>query len=321
MEQKEQKVVLLYGLGGAGKTQIALKFISDSGSRFTNQFKINASSEEAIELGYKQISLAKNLGDTAEAAQTWLRANQDEWLLLFDNADKVDLDLGAYLPKCTHGNILITSRNPQLWTHTGPDKKIIEISNLVVDDAVVLLLKCAGLDIVNHKTQAVAVVKELYCFPLALIQAGAFISKMPSMHQDISNFIPLYRQNRAVLLSKKPEQSQGDYNWTVYTTWEMSFKQLKPPAAEFLQLCSFIHFEGITEDIFKRASEYTPGDGPLSPSLDILQPGLDFLSKFKDAESKWNSLAFGEMISDICGYSLMVWQSNAYSIHPLVHQW
>ncbi|KAJ7061926.1 P-loop containing nucleoside triphosphate hydrolase protein, partial [Mycena amicta] len=249
-EQKKQTVVLLYGLGGAGKTQIALKFISDSGSRFTDQFKINASSEEAIEMGYKQISLAKNLRDTVEAAQTWLNSNQGEWLLLFDNADKVDLDLGVYLPKCTHGNVLITSRNPQLWSHTGPDRKIIEISNLKVDDAVVLLLKCAGLDLGNHTTHAVAVVKELYCFPLAIIQAGAFISRISSLHQDISNFIPLYRENRAALLSKKPEQSQGDYKLTVYTTWEMSFKQLKPAAAEFLQLCSFIHFEGITEDIF-----------------------------------------------------------------------
>ncbi|KAJ7049008.1 P-loop containing nucleoside triphosphate hydrolase protein, partial [Mycena amicta] len=320
-EQKKQTVVLLYGLGGAGKTQIALKFISDSRSRFTDQFKINASSEEAIEMGYKQISLAKNLGDTVEAAQTWLKTNQDEWLLLFDNADKVDLDLGAYLPKCTHGNILITSRNPQLWSHTGPEKKILEISNLVVDDAVVLLLKCAGLNIDKYKTQAVAVVKELYCFPLAIIQAGAFISRIPSLHEDISDFIPLYQKNRAALLSKKPEQSQGDYKLTVYTTWEMSFKQLKPAAAEFLQLYSFIHFEGITEEIFKRASEYIPGDGPLDPSLNILQPALDLLSRFKNSESTWNSLAFGEMMSDICGYSLMVWQSNAYSIHPLVHQW
>ncbi|KAJ7055413.1 hypothetical protein C8F01DRAFT_937811, partial [Mycena amicta] len=172
-------------------------------------------------------------------------------VLLFDNADKVDLDLGEYLPKGNHGNILITSRNPQLWSHTGTDKKIIEVSNLEVDDAVVLLLKCAGLDIGNHKTHAVAVVKELYCFPLAIIQAGAFIAQISSLHQDISNFIPLYRENRAALLSKKPEQSQGDYKLTVYTTWEMSFKQLKPAAAEFLQLCSFIHFEGITEDIFR----------------------------------------------------------------------
>ncbi|KAJ7049636.1 hypothetical protein C8F01DRAFT_727227 [Mycena amicta] len=51
-EQKGHKVVLLYGLGGAGKTQIALKFIADSGSRFTDQFKINASSAETIEAGY-----------------------------------------------------------------------------------------------------------------------------------------------------------------------------------------------------------------------------------------------------------------------------
>ncbi|KAJ7064141.1 hypothetical protein C8F01DRAFT_1081505 [Mycena amicta] len=228
-EQKEQKVMLLHGLGGAGKTQIALIFIAESGSRFTNQFKINASSAEMIEAGYKQIAMAKKLRDTAEAAQTWLKANQ--------------------------------------------------------------------------------------------VQAGAFISKSPPVRQDISKYIPLYQENKATLLRKKPDQSHDDYAWTVYTTWQISFDQLGPLAAQFLQLCSFIHIEGITEDMFQRASTYTPQNGLLDPTLATLQVALDFLANFRTAESKWNSLAFGEMMSDICDYSLMTWQKDAYSIHPLVHQW
>ncbi|KAJ7061215.1 hypothetical protein C8F01DRAFT_1231150 [Mycena amicta] len=323
IEKKEQKIVLLHGLGGAGKTQIALKFIAESGARFTDQFKINASSAETIEAGYKQIALAKKLGDTAEAAQTWLKAHHAEWLLLFDNADQPNLDLGAYLPQCNHGNILITSRNPGLWVHTGSTEKAIAVSNLLLDDAVLLLLNRAGVELLRNenKIHAVQIVQELHCFPLAIVQAGAFISKSSPLRQDISKYIPLYRGNKATLLSRKPEQSHGDYQRTVYTTWQISFDQLGPQAAQFLQLCSFMHFEGITEDIFQRASEYTPGNEPLDPSLDTLQTALEFLLNFRNAESNWNSLAFAEMMSDICDYSLMTWQENAYSIHPLVHQW
>ncbi|KAJ7059033.1 P-loop containing nucleoside triphosphate hydrolase protein, partial [Mycena amicta] len=156
-ELKEQKVVLLHGLGGAGKTQIALRFISECGSRFTDQFKINASSAETIQAGYRQIAMAKKLGDTAEAAQTWLKANQAEWLLLFDNADKPDLDLGEYLPQCTHGNILITSRNPGLWAHTGSREKAIAVSNLSLNDAVLLLLSRAGVELVSNENKIYAV--------------------------------------------------------------------------------------------------------------------------------------------------------------------
>ncbi|KAJ7069108.1 P-loop containing nucleoside triphosphate hydrolase protein [Mycena amicta] len=160
-EKKDQKVVLLYGLGGAGKTQIALKFIADSGSRFTDQCKIDASSKETIEAGYKQIAVDKKLGNTADAARTWLKANRDEWLLLFDNADNHDLHLGDHLPKCSHGNILITSRNPGLSVYTGRQKKIIEISNLLLNDAATLLLTRAGLEHEDHynKTQAVIIAK------------------------------------------------------------------------------------------------------------------------------------------------------------------
>ncbi|KAJ7050954.1 hypothetical protein C8F01DRAFT_1067307 [Mycena amicta] len=325
-EHKEQKSVLLYGLGGAGKTQIALKFIADSGSRFTDQFKINASSAETIEAGYRQLAIDKKLGDTVEAARTWLKANQQEWLILFDNADKRDLNLGPYLPKYHHGNILITSRNPDLWVHTGSPEKAIQISDLTVDDASVLLLKRAGVELESgeNKKDAAMIAKELHCFPLAIVQAGAFITKSPRLKQDISRYVQLYQKSKAVLLSEKPVQSTEDYNETVYTTWKMSFDQLsqvEPLAAQFLQLCSFIHFEGISEEIFERALTYKITDGPLDPTVEDLEPSFKFLSNFRNTDMTWNSLGFERITSELCGYSLMTWQKGAYSIHPLVHHW
>ncbi|KAJ7060460.1 hypothetical protein C8F01DRAFT_988761 [Mycena amicta] len=312
-DEKEQRVVLLYGLGGAGKTQIALKFIADSRSRFTDQFRIDASSQETIEAGYKQISKAKGLEHTTEAAQAWLTASDNEWLILFDNADNGDLE--KYLPHCQHGNIIITSRNPALGMYTGSSRKAIQILDLSVDDAVSLLLTKAGVGRDNSINQIHA---ELHCFPLAIVQAGAFIATSPPLNKDIAKYIPLYQGNKAALLSKNPDE---DYQWTVYTTWQISFGQLSPLAAQFLQLCSFMHFEGISEDIFERASIYKMKDGPLDPTLEVLKPSFEFLSNFRNTDTTWNTQAFKEMMSDICRQSLMTWKNNAYSIHPLVHQW
>ncbi|KAJ7051244.1 hypothetical protein C8F01DRAFT_1034624, partial [Mycena amicta] len=268
----------------------------------------------------------KKLGDTAEAAQTWLQASQEEWLILFDNADNRDLNLGKHLPKCSHGNILITSRNPELWVYTGLQQNAIKISDLSVDDAGILLLIRAGVELesVDNREHAAVIAKELHCFPLAIVQAGAFISKSPRLKKDMSRYVQIYQKDKAALLSEKPTQSTDDYEETVYTTWRMSFLQLakvEPLAAQFLQLCSFIHWEGISEDIFERASTYQVQDGPLDPTQDALKSSLDFLSKFKKPDMTWDSLVFERITSEICGYSLMTWQSNAYSIHPLVHQW
>jgi hypothetical protein len=76
--------------------------------------------------------------------------------------------------------------------------------------------------------------KELCYLPLAIVQAGAFISQSWALN----SYLDIYMKNQAQLLSKKPAQSHDDYVWTVYTTWQMSFNQLSQPAAMFLQLWS-----------------------------------------------------------------------------------
>ncbi|KAF7289250.1 hypothetical protein MIND_01386500 [Mycena indigotica] len=65
-------VVLLHGLGGTGKTEIALKFISGSGDRFADQFKIDASDAATIQAGYLDIARVKNLEQSKPAVQDWL---------------------------------------------------------------------------------------------------------------------------------------------------------------------------------------------------------------------------------------------------------
>ncbi|KAJ7203901.1 hypothetical protein GGX14DRAFT_461340, partial [Mycena pura] len=118
------------------------------------------------------------------------------WLLLFDNADDTNLGLNDFFPQCKHGNIIITTRNPELRVYGAYS----HVSNMEEEEAVqLLLMSAAQVHTPPNDTYAENIVKELCCFPLAIIQAGAYIAKS----QDLAGYLGLYADNRAQLLSKK----------------------------------------------------------------------------------------------------------------------
>ncbi|KAJ6469104.1 P-loop containing nucleoside triphosphate hydrolase protein [Mycena vulgaris] len=310
-----QHIFLLYGLGGAGKTQISLKFIEESSSRFTNIFLIDTSTMETIDTGLKNIAVTQNAGSTAREALKWLGSKPAEWLLFFDNADDPTINLNKFFPQCKHGNILITSRNPGLRGYAGSHS---QVSDMEEPDAVALLLKSCAEEITPRNTElATEIVKALYYLPLAIIQAGAFILKSGAL----SSYLNLYSENQARLLSEQLNQSHDDYGRAVYTTWQISFEQLSKPAATILQLCSLLHYKGISEEIFSRASAYQfPPNGPTKEEL---HDPLEFLAHFTGPTGVWNSLQFIDVMNEITAYSLANFDPDVklYSIHPLVHEW
>ncbi|KAJ7752692.1 P-loop containing nucleoside triphosphate hydrolase protein [Mycena metata] len=308
-----QHIYVLYGLGGAGKTQIALKFIEQSS--FSNVFLLDTSKVETIDTGLKGIAVSKSAGDSAQDALMWLQSNDNNWLLFFDNADDPKINLNDFLPKCSHGNIIITSRNPELRSYGAHTL----VSDMEEADAITLLLRRANKESSEENLKlATGIVKELYYLPLAIIQASAFISKS----EDLKGYLALYHSNRARLLSEKAAQSHDDYAQTVFTTWQISFNQLSHLAATLLQLCSFLHYTGISEDMFSAASKY---DFPSwSPPKEELQEPLEFLSHFVEPTTgEWNSLKFLDITNEIKAYSLISFdvKTKLFSIHPLVHAW
>ncbi|KAJ7120229.1 hypothetical protein C8R44DRAFT_921274 [Mycena epipterygia] len=243
------------------------------------------------------IAKTKTVGESSQDALQWFRSKQEDWLLFFDNADDPKINLNNYFPQCDHGNILITSRNPGLCVYAGSDSPVSDMEEI---DAVDLLLRSAAQDATEHNQRTAGqIVKVLHFLPLAIIQAGAFISKSG----DLEGYLALFDQNRARLLSQKPVQSHDDYAWTVYTTWQISFDQLSQPAATFLQLCSLLHHQGISEQIFKTAAAYK--FGPSSPSKEELQLPLKFLSQFLGPDGVWDSFCFIEMTNEARAYSLL----------------
>ncbi|KAJ7879465.1 hypothetical protein B0H13DRAFT_1630707 [Mycena leptocephala] len=162
--------------------------------------------------------------------------------------------------------------------------------------------------------------KKLHCLPLAVVHAGAYIASSLALH----TYLKLYEstEKRAQLLNERPQQSE--YGWLVYTTWQISFEKLPPQAAQLLQLCSFLHHDGITEGIFEKASSYKVNLDGLSQ--EVLRKPLEFLAAFLDSSASiWDSLKFTLVTQELGQYSLSDLQASSrtitFSIHPLIHEW
>ncbi|KAJ7434403.1 hypothetical protein FB451DRAFT_289523 [Mycena latifolia] len=318
-----QHIFLLHGLGGSGKSQIAFKFVEQSTSipesRFQDVFFVDSSSKQTIENDLVTLALVKKVGKACQDSLLWLSNQHREWLIVFNNADDTNLNLGQYFPSGSHGNILVTSRNPDLGELAQATHKI---EQMTLEEATNLLFTAARYDTMEVANRDVGkrIVQKLHCLPLAVAQAGAFISSS----RGLQKYLDLYERmaSRMQLLDQKPPQSE--YGWSVYATWQISFDNLSSQARDLLQLCSFIHHDGITEDIFQQATLYQIT--PNGPTESELWEPLGFLAKFLDSTgSKWDSLKFIRLTDELGRFSLIDFQAASgditFSIHPLVHEW
>ena len=295
------------GLGGIGKTQIAVEYTyrSRERKRYTHIIWINAASEEALLASFAELAellpafSAKGETDQRKlvsAVKRWLEQCQERWLLIFDNADDVAL-VGGYLPLSGRGSILLTTRAHAV----GSLATSIEVETMGFVEGTQLLLRRAQR--FEHASdeeinQAGNIVVALDHFPLALDQAGAYIEETGCSFTD---YLEIYQKHRNTLLARRGEQSVN-YPASVATTWLLSFQkvqQANPAAAELLQLCAFLAPDLIPEELFREGVNYWP---PL----------------LQDAAA--DLLTFQQMIEALLKFSLVkrLSDNKMLSIHRLV---
>jgi hypothetical protein len=216
---------------------------------FWKVFLVDASTSRTISSDLEAVAPAEGIGETKDDTLLWLSGHCEEWLLLIDNADDTTVNLRDFFPKCYHGNILITGRNPETCDH-APESNC-KISDMEPHDAIDLLLTVARQQPTDETRYVAArIVQELGYLALAIVQAGAYISKSC----NLTSYLQIYRKHRTALLEHRHIQRTTDYKWTVYTTWQISFEKLTSRAATFLQLCAFLHHKGIPTEIFQMAA-------------------------------------------------------------------
>jgi hypothetical protein len=97
------------------------------------------------------------------------------------------------------------------------------------------------------------VVAKLGLLPLAISQAGAFISQRQISFQ---RYLSILGEGLKATTAGAPEWPWGQQAEGVLTTWEISFDSLSRPAKELLLLCGFLSNEDIPEELFNLGSEH-----------------------------------------------------------------
>ena len=108
--------------------------------RFSDIFYIDATNQQTLEADLIAIT-PTNIEQSIAGCHHWLASQHGQnWLVFFDNADDVQLNLGKFFPKCRFGNILVTTRNPQLRHYAEKDADA-KIADMDPEDAKCLLMK------------------------------------------------------------------------------------------------------------------------------------------------------------------------------------
>ncbi|KAF8849434.1 hypothetical protein BDZ45DRAFT_752800 [Acephala macrosclerotiorum] len=244
----QQHRLAIHGLGGSGKTQIALTYAFTHRSEYDSVFFLNAASSDSLTRDFTKLHQILNLGavdadeNKVECVKRWFTRNDNtSWLIIFDNADDLeDVDLSSYFPLSDAGDILITTRDHRI-EHPELTTSALHLDVLSPEDAEELLLKRAAiksLALEEEQKFASLIVKELGYLPLAIDQAGAYIH---ARKKKLSEYYAMYQDHQSSLLSYRSKLSKHEK--TVMTTWELSFNKIEeesPDIAEFvLLLCQY----------------------------------------------------------------------------------
>jgi hypothetical protein len=148
-----RNIVALYGLGGAGKSTVALAYASENRDRYTAILWINASSRAETMNSYvdcAQMIKARDTGigsalttlskeNPTRFVKEWLAQRRSKWLIVFDGLDEPGLynDYDWFIPRSGVGDILVTSRQ-ETCQNLGSS---IAVADMPQQDAVQLLLR------------------------------------------------------------------------------------------------------------------------------------------------------------------------------------
>lgn len=168
----ERRVCVVHGLGGAGKTQLALKTIERNRDGWKHVLYLDASSKKSIECTLQDFANANGIGRSHEDTLTWLAGCRAPWLMVLNNADHPSLNIHKYFPSGIHGNILITTRLRSLTTHARGPGSVCHVSGMNHEDSLALLLKVAriqGDEITSNELEAAD----------ALLQVGGLVFAVP----------------------------------------------------------------------------------------------------------------------------------------------
>lgn len=325
--------VVLTGVGGQGKTQIALEFCHQYLEFYRGVFWIDASSRMSAFRGYERIlktiditTILAGGEEIRSLVKSTLHGWEEPWLLVFDNYDNPESfnDLSSFFPATTSKNsaIIVTSRHLSSSRLGGH----LKLGGLTEGESIQLLTSrySSASSTEDDLREAKDIVRKLGYLPLAIDQAASYISirQLP-----LYMFSEHFQKRKEFILKDTPQylweyqihslsdpQSASEH-LSVLTTWELSFDQIsgnddeRKWVKEFLIQAAYFSPTSISETLFTTHHVHNA----LS---------LEWISIFS-TDGSWDSFKFQDVIVGLVNLSIIQTMEITshevkFSFHPLV---
>lgn len=252
--------VAIHGMGGVGKTQLALKYSHDFRDRYAGVWWLRAETDDILQLDAVDACRATGapVGDReapALAFKRWLdnaQSGAPPWLLVFDYAEDPSV-LRSFLPERGGHHVLITSRNPA-WG--GIAKPLATDPWSAAQGADFLAQRLAERHDASDRGALRSLAVALGGLPLALEQAAGFLDETDMSVADY--LTEVHRHDDAKRLLEEGRAATG-YEHSVLATLAIAFPRLDEAATQLLRLLGFCAPEPVPESLFtNRPTELLP---------------------------------------------------------------
>lgn len=340
-------IVTLVGMGGIGKTQLALEYSKLAFSRKQNTFHdvfwFNASSEETLTTDFMKISTLlappDKLFDAVTERVEFVLSTLNSWktrvLIVFDNFDDPSFtNVLDYLPSTGACGVLFTSRLREAGDEFG---NMIAVPLMNKDDALQVLLSRLRLKEVpeDQSADCQRVIDSLGSLPLALEQAGAYMASGGG-RMSFREFLQHFETRKDIMMSTTPkfwkytnisDPNVKSASLSILTTWDLSLDRLGFSSADrakkthFLTVLCFLDPNRISRIFFKSYSK-------LLHELPAYTTGNDWMSIFKSPTELFDENKFRDVVVEMANLSLIrqfcaevLSNSFVVTLHPLIRDW
>ncbi|KAH8598454.1 hypothetical protein B0O99DRAFT_699820 [Bisporella sp. PMI_857] len=280
--------VALWGLGGTGKTQIALEyaFRRKDATPDCAVFWVPAINTDTFKKAYLNIGellkipgISDEKADVTHLVQEKLsNETSGEWLIIVDNADDADVlfketspgtrrpfDL---LPSSPKGSIIFTTRTRgAAFKQVQAQENIIEVTEMTKPEAEDLLKKVLGEKVlIQERETADKLLSLLAWLPLAIFQAASFIATTAI---PLADYVVLFESSEydtiqmlSVDFDDQTRYRDEQIKNPIATTWLISFEQIQkedPLAAKYLSFMACLLRENIPQSLLPETTSKLDG--------------------------------------------------------------
>ncbi|KAI0175554.1 P-loop containing nucleoside triphosphate hydrolase protein [Hypoxylon sp. FL1284] len=274
------RVLVIRGLGGSGKTQLALKYTAESRESRDDAYKIifwfRAEDPTILQQDFAKLgrildpdsSTSPGQLKSVQIAKDFLSTTTKRYLVVFDNVDNVD-HIREFWPNSGTGSILVTTRDRDVADALSSTQ--IELRGFETDEGLSLLNSHIGPLVTNlsgdAKIVAREIVNELGGLPLAICQMGSYIRQTNCrLDELLENLQSRARSSR--LYSDSPSAKILPYSNTLAACCDLSINLLSPEEKHLLGVIAFFQTDEMEEILIIEGSRAVPDLHDMSQKMD-----------------------------------------------------